>query len=100
MAPDAQEVHIANRQHVLVRSAVRNMARLASLGFDRRMLEHERPLFFRVTLKANGILRRGSPHLLGPRRTMYVVAIAALYQSFVYAMMEGHFELGFLLEMA
>ena len=61
---------------------------------------YERPLLVGVALEADGILRGGSPHLLGPHRAVHVVAIAALDQPLIHAMMEGHIELGLLLEMA
>ena len=64
------------------------------------MLEHKRTLFVRVALEADGVLRGRSPHLMRFHCSMNVVAIAALDQSFIHAMMERHVELGFLLEMA
>lgn len=76
------------------------MARLASVDLHGGMLEHERPLFFRVAVEAYGVLGGRSPHLPGFRRTVNVVAVAASNQAFVHAMMEGHFELRLLLEMA
>ena len=100
MALDAQQVHIAHFQHMRVRPAVRNMARLASFDLDGRVFEHIRPFLFRVALEADRILRGGSPHLLRFHCTVYVMAITALDQPFVDAMMKGHFELGPLLEVA
>ena len=76
------------------------MARLASIHLHRRVLEHKRPLLVRVTFKANRILRGGSPHLFGFHRAVDVMAIAALDQPFIHAMMERHVELSFLLQMA
>lgn len=53
-----------------------------------------------MALEADRILRGGSPHLLGFHRSVHVVAVAALDQPFVHAMMEWHVKLGFLLKMA
>jgi hypothetical protein len=83
-----------------VRAAVRNMARLASFNLYRRMLKHEWPLFLSVTCKANRILRGRCPYLLGSYCAVHIVAVAALDQSFVYTVMERHFELGLLLQVA
>jgi len=100
VALQAQQVDVAQFQHVGIWSTVSQMARLASIGLYRLMLENKWPLLVRVTLEADRILRRGSPHLFGGHRAMHVVAIAALHQPFIHPMMERHVELGLLLEMA
>ena len=74
----AQQVDVAQFQHVRIWSAVRQMARLASFHLHRGMLVHKRPLLVRVAFKTNRILRRGSSHLFGLYRSVYVVAVAAL----------------------
>jgi hypothetical protein len=76
------------------------MAGLASINLYRLMFENERPLLVRMTLEADRILRRGSPHLFGFHRSVYIVAIAALDQSLIHPVMERHVELRFLLEVA
>ena len=78
MALEAKQVDVAELQHMRIRPTVRQMARLASLDLYRSMFVHKRPLLIRVTLEADRVLRRGSPHLLGAHRAMNVVAIAAL----------------------
>jgi len=100
VALQTEQVDVAQLQHVRIRSTVRQMARLASIDLYGRMLVYKRSLLVRVTRKANCVLRGGSPHLLWTDRAMDVVAVAALDQPFVHSMMEGHVELGFLLEMA
>ena len=97
VALQAKQVDVAHFQHVRIGPAVRQMARLASINLDGSMLVHKRPLLVRVTLEADRILRGGSPHLFRLHRTVHVVAITALDQSFIHAMMEGHVELRFLL---
>ena len=64
------------------------------------MLVYKGPLLVRVALEADRILCRGSPHLFGFHRAVDVMAIAALDQPFIHAMMERHIELRFLLQMA
>ena len=83
-----------------IRSTVCQMARLAPVHLYRCVFEHKRPLLVGVALETHRILRRRSPHLFGLHRAVYIVAIAALDQPFVDAMMKGHVELRFLLEMA
>ena len=100
MALQAEQVDVAQLQHVGIWSPVRQMARLAPVDLDRRMLVHKRPLLVRVAFEANRILRRGNAHLLGSYRAVHVVAIAALHQPFIHPMMERHIELRLLLEMA
>jgi hypothetical protein len=100
VALQAKQVDIAELQHVRIRPAVGQMARLASLDLYRSMLVHKRPLLIRVALEADRVLRRGSPHLFRAHRAVHVVAIAALHQPFIHPMMKRHVELRFLLEMA
>ena len=93
MALQAEQVDVAELQHVGIWSAVRQMARLASIDLYGRMFVNKRSLLVRVALEADRILRGGSPHLLGFDRAVHVVAIAALDQPFIHPMMEGHVEL-------
>ena len=79
---------------------MRQMAGLTSVDLHRLVFENKRSLLVRVAFEADRILRGRSPHLVGLYRSVHVVAIAALDQSFVHAMVERHVELRFLLEMA
>ena len=78
MALQAQQVDVAQFQHVGIRSAMCQMARLASIHLDGRVFEHKRSLLVRVALEADSVLRGGSPHLVRLHRAVHVVAIAAL----------------------
>lgn len=100
VALQAQQVHIAQLQHVRIWSAMHQVAGLASINLYRLVFEHKRALLVCVAREADRILRGGRPHLLGLHRAMHVVAVAALDQTFIYAMVKRHVELGFLLEMA
>jgi len=81
-------------------ASVGNVAGRTTFDFHRFVLEDERPLLVGVASKANRILRRRSPYLLGTNRTVRIVAVRASNQALVDAMVEGHLELGFLLQMA
>jgi hypothetical protein len=99
MASEAEQIDIAQLQHVCVRSAVDGMAGNTAIHFDGCMLIDEGSLLVRVAFKADSVLRCGSAYLLGLYRAVHVMAIAALDESFIYPMMERHIELGFLLKM-
>ena len=92
--------HIAQLEHVRIRSSVSQVAGLASIHFDRLMLEDEWPLLVCVAFKTDGILRGICTHLLGLHCAVNIVAIAALDQAFVHPVVERHIELSLLLKMA
>src|SRR5271156_4949387 len=64
------------------------------------MFVDKRPLLVGVARKTDRILRGGSAYLFRADRPMDVVAITALDQPFVHAMMEWHCKLRFLVEVA
>lgn len=99
MALQAEQVDVAQFQHVGIWSTVRQMACLASIDLYGRMLVHKRPLLVRVALEADRILRGGGLHLLGLDCAVRIVAVRALDQTFVHTMMERHVELRLLLQM-
>src|SRR6202035_5538906 len=61
VALQAQQVDVAQLQHVRIRPAVHHMARLASVDLHRLVFENKRPLLVRVTRKANRVLRGRRP---------------------------------------
>jgi hypothetical protein len=67
------------------------------LGF---MLVDEGPLLFNVALVANLVVTVGSTELMSQKSSMSVVAVGALYQSFIDAMMEWPGELSAHIQMA
>ena len=100
MALQAQQIHIAYFQHVRVGPAVGNVARLATLELYGFVLEHEWTLLVDMARKADNVLRRGRPDLLRFHRAVHIVAITALDEALVHAMVKGHIELRLLLQMA
>jgi len=61
VALQAEEIHVAEFQHVNIGSAVRDMTGGASFYPYRRVFVHEWPALIRVALEADGIaIRRGS----------------------------------------
>jgi hypothetical protein len=100
VALQAQQVDVAQFQHVRIWSAVHQMAGLAPINLYRLMLEYKRSLLVRVAREANRILSGRSPHLMGPHGAVRVVAVGALDEAFIYPMVERHIELSFLRQMA
>ena len=100
VALQAEHVHIAHLQHVRVRSPVRRVASLAPLDLHRLVFEYERPLLVCVALEADKILSRRRPQLMRSLRPVRVMAVRALHQPFIYAMVERHVELRLLSQVA
>lgn len=100
MTLQAKHIHVAELEHVRIGRSMGHMARRAALGFDRRVFENKRAVLVHVALEANGILTGRSAHLFGGGGPVGVVAIAALHESLVHAVMKRHIELGFLLQVA
>src|SRR5580693_3306193 len=78
VALQAQQVDVADSQHVRIGAAMRNMAGRAALDFYRLMLEYKRPLFVRVAGKTNRILASRGPQLPWSHGAVRIMAIAAL----------------------
>ena len=95
-----EQVDVTEFQHVGIGPAVRNVARLAAIHLYRRVFVDKWSLLVDVAGKANGVLRGRRAHLLGANRSMNIVAVAALDQAFIYAMMKRHRELRLLVQMA
>ena len=100
VALQAKQIDVAQLQHLRIWPAVSQMARLAAFNLNGRMFVNKRTLFVRVALEADRILGGGSPHLLRFDRAVNVVAIAALNQTLIDAVMEGHFEFSFFVKVA
>lgn len=74
------------------------MGRVATntaLGLDRHVLIDEWPLLVDMALVADGIAIRHGSELAGDRRAMRVVAVVALQQSLVHAVVIGFGEVCF-----
>src|SRR5579863_960010 len=97
MARQAQQIHIADLQHVRIRGSVGCMARLAPFNFDCLMFEYERPALLSVALEAHSVLCRRGPQLFVRDSSVRVMTIAARYQALVHAVVEGHCKLRLLL---
>jgi hypothetical protein len=95
VALQAQQVHLAHAQIARVGRTVGRVTTTAALSLHRYMFENERPLLVGVALHTDRVPTRHGPHLSERGRTMYVVAVAALDETFVYAMMIWLREIGF-----
>lgn len=99
VALQAEQIDVAHPQHVDIGSTMRKMTGRASLDFYRFMLEDKWSLLIGVTIEANGVLCRRGAYLLWPDGAVGIVAIGALHQAFVYAVVKRHFKFGFPLQM-
>ena len=70
VALQAEQVYVAQLQHVGIRSAMHQMAGLAAINLHRLMLEYKRSLLVRVAREADRILGGRSAHLLGFHRAV------------------------------
>jgi len=100
VALQAEQVDVADPQHVRIGAAVGNMAGRASFDFHRLVLEDEWSLLIGMAREADSILRRRGPDLFRSDGAVHVVTIRTLNQTFIHAMVEGHLELGLLLQVA
>lgn len=89
----AEQVDIAQFQHVRIRPAMHQVAGLTTIYLHRLVFEDEWPLLVGVALEANLVLARGRAHLVRLHGAMRVVTVGALDEPFVHPMMERHVEL-------
>ena len=87
MASEAQQIHLVLLQQALIRRAVRRVTSDATLE-QCLVMVNERPLFFGVAVKTDRVAGCVSPQLLRLEASMWIVAIVALHQSFIYTMVE------------
>ena len=100
MALQAEQIYIADSQHVNVCAPVRDVAGCASLDLHWFVLKDKGALLVGMASEANRVLCRCTPHLFGKDGAVNIMTVAALDESFVNAMMEGHLELRPLLQVA
>jgi len=93
VALNAHIVDFGATKQLLIVGAMGHMARRTALRLDWQVLEGEWTAFFRVALEADLVLR-GIQFRLLRTAIVYVVTIAALYEPFVDAVMEGAIEIG------
>ena len=89
VALQAKRVHVAHVQQARIRGAVRRVATDAAFCLEHWMLINERSSRLHVALGANGILVSGGPELNALERTMGIMAVGALHQTFRDLVMEG-----------
>lgn len=89
MALQAQKVDLTHPQQTWIRRAMRRVASRASLGFDRHMLVDKWPARIGVALDAGSISAGQGFGLPQRGGAVNVVAVTALNQSFIHAMVIG-----------
>jgi len=97
MARQAQQIHVADLQHVHIGRSMRCVAGLATFDLYRLMFKNKRPSLVGMTIKTDRVLCRRSPQLVCLDRAMRIMTIAARYQAFVHPVVEGHCKLRLLL---
>lgn len=94
VALQAKKVHLAHAQQPRIGGSVRIVAAHTAFGFDRDMLEDKWALLVRMAAIANRLLVCGSAQLTVQESAVRIVAIGALDQAFVYAVMKGFRKIG------
>ena len=86
VALQAQQIHLAHAQETRIGRPMRHVTTATSFRLHRYMLKNERPLLVGVALDTNCVPTRHGPHLAEGGSAVDVVAVAALDEAFVYAM--------------
>ena len=107
MALQALQVNVAVLQHMRVCPSVRDVASRASCYFYGGVLEHKGSLLVRMALEADGVPgRRGSDlpyqmiRLPDSACSVRIMAVGALDEALIHAMVKRHIELRLLHQMA
>ena len=85
----AQQVHLAHAQKTWIRRTMRRVTTCTAVGLYGHMFIHKRSLFVDMAREANLVSIGKSPDLPQGGRAMSIVAIAALNQTFVDAVVIG-----------
>ena len=99
MATNAQQIQLVPNKHPLVGGSMWRVASLAALDFG-FVLVHEGALFVGVALVANFVLTGHRAKLVPFEAAMRIVAVLALHQSFIYAMVKWTHKLCFHVQVA
>lgn len=89
VALQAERIDVADVEKARIGRSVRRVACRAAFGLDHGMFINKRPGCFCMAFSADSILIVGRTHHLVLKRAMWVMAIAALHQSFIHFVMEG-----------
>jgi len=93
VALQAKDIQVARLEKMRIGRAMRRMARFAAFCLAPWMFEDEWSLLVHVARVADGVSRRSRAQLLADESSVRVMAIRALYQAFLDAMVERHIEL-------
>ena len=100
MALQTKDVEVAGFEQMRIGRAVWRVTRLAALDLSAGVLEDEWPLLVHVAREADGIPPCRRTQLLSEEAAMRVVTIRTVHEPFLNAVMKGHIELRFHLQMA
>ena len=79
VAIQAEQIDLGLRKQAGIRRAMRSVAGHTAFNLYHLVLVNEWPLFVRVALKANQVLRRRGPQLSGEKPAVRIVAVGALH---------------------
>ena len=100
MALQTEDVEIACFEQMRVGRPVWRVTRLAAFDLASGVLEDEWSLLVHVAREADGIPPCRRTQLLSEKTAVRVVTIRAVHEPFLNAVMKGHIELRFHLQMA
>ena len=100
MALQAKDIQVARLEKMRIGRAMRRMARFAAFCLAPWMFEDEWSLLVHVAREADGIPPCRRTQLLSEKTAVRVVTIRAVHEPFLNAVMKGHIELRFHLQMA
>ena len=95
MTLQAQQIDLAHPQKTRIRGTMRRVATGAAFGLDRNMFVHERTSSIGVALDAGSVSARQGLDLAKRGSAMNVMAVTAMNESLIYAMVIGPGKLGF-----
>jgi hypothetical protein len=93
VAFQAKLADLISLEQFCIGSPVRSMANSAAFQFERRVLEHERPLLIGVTLHAGGVRAGRESCLFRLESAVWIVTVTALDYALQDFVMEGLSEL-------
>lgn len=94
VALQTEQTGLADPQQARIRSAVCRMTTGAAFRFHRQMFKDEGSLLVGVALRADGVAAGNTAGVAKRACAMQIVAVGALHEAFIHAVMKGLGEVG------